>query len=77
MGADIPFIPNKREGGIVLGGKIAPIFFNTMEDAEPYQLSAMVKDANGDVITILRTKAGLPMKMVKLSPSLSCPPLFC
>ena len=33
MGEDIPYIPNKRAGGVVLGGKIAPIFFNTMEDA--------------------------------------------
>ena len=33
MGNDIPFIPNKRSGGYCLGGKIAPIFFNTMEDA--------------------------------------------
>ena len=33
MGDDIPHIPNKRDGGFVLGGKIAPIFFNTMEDA--------------------------------------------
>ena len=33
MGEDIPFIPNKRAGGVVLGGKIAPIFFNTMEDS--------------------------------------------
>ena len=33
MGDDVPHIPNKRDGGFVLGGKIAPIFFNTMEDA--------------------------------------------
>lgn len=33
MGDDVPYIPNKRDGGFVLGGKIAPIFFNTMEDA--------------------------------------------
>ncbi len=33
IGDDIPFIPNKKEGGFVLGGKIAPIFFNTLEDA--------------------------------------------
>jgi len=32
-GEDIPFVPNKRYGGVCLGGKIAPIFFNTMEDA--------------------------------------------
>ena len=33
IGDDIPYIPNKRDGGFVLGGKIAPIFFNTVEDA--------------------------------------------
>ncbi|RKZ94809.1 MAG: aconitate hydratase B, partial [Gammaproteobacteria bacterium] len=33
MGDDIPYIPNKRQGGVVLGGKIAPIFFNTAEDS--------------------------------------------
>ena len=32
-GEDIPFVPNKRFGGVCLGGKIAPIFYNTMEDA--------------------------------------------
>ena len=32
-GEDIPFVPNKRFGGFCLGSKIAPIFFNTMEDA--------------------------------------------
>jgi len=33
IGDDIPHIPNKRDGGVCIGGKIAPIFFNTMEDA--------------------------------------------
>lgn len=33
IGEDIPHVPNKRQGGIVLGGKIAPIFFNTLEDS--------------------------------------------
>ncbi len=33
MGDDIPYIPNKRTGGVCIGGVIAPIFFNTMEDA--------------------------------------------
>ncbi len=33
IGEDIPFVPNKRRGGIVLGGKVAPIFFNTTEDS--------------------------------------------
>ena len=33
MGDDVPYIPNKRGGGVCIGGKIAPIFFNTMEDS--------------------------------------------
>ncbi|MCW7752621.1 bifunctional aconitate hydratase 2/2-methylisocitrate dehydratase [Desulfobotulus sp. H1] len=33
IGEDIPFVPNKRQGGVVVGGKIAPIFFNTLEDS--------------------------------------------
>ena len=33
IGQDIPHVPNKREGGVCIGGKIAPIFFNTMEDS--------------------------------------------
>ncbi|HBW83369.1 MAG TPA: aconitate hydratase B, partial [Gammaproteobacteria bacterium] len=33
IGDDIPYIPNKKNGGICIAGKIAPIFFNTMEDA--------------------------------------------
>ena len=33
MGDDIPYVPNKRTGGVCLGGKIAPIFYNTMEDS--------------------------------------------
>lgn len=53
MGNDIPFIPNKREGGICLGGKIAPIFFNTMEDAGALPIECDVtKMEMGDVITI-------------------------
>lgn len=53
MGEDIPFIPNKRAGGIVLGGKIAPIFFNTLEDAGSLPIEVDVSRLNmGDVIDI-------------------------
>lgn len=53
MGDDIPFIPNKRTGGICIGTKIAPIFFNTMEDAGTLVIEADVeKMESGDVITI-------------------------
>ncbi|MDX1594720.1 MAG: bifunctional aconitate hydratase 2/2-methylisocitrate dehydratase [Gammaproteobacteria bacterium] len=53
MGNDIPHVPNKRQGGVVLGGKIAPIFFNTVEDSGALPIECDV-DAleTGDVITI-------------------------
>ena len=53
MGDEIPFIPNKKTGGICIGGKIAPIFFNTMEDAGTIVFEADVeKMETGDVISI-------------------------
>ncbi len=53
MGDDIPFVPNKREGGVVLGGKIAPIFFNTAEDSGALPIECDVESMNtGDVIRI-------------------------
>ena len=50
-GEDIPFIPNKRFGGVCLGTKIAPIFYNTMEDAGalPIELDVSKMD-HGDVV---------------------------
>jgi len=53
MGEDIPFVPNKRQGGVVLGGKIAPIFFNTVEDSGALPIECEVDDlAMGDAIVI-------------------------
>ncbi len=53
MGNDIPYLPNKRDGGYVLGSKIAPIFFNTMEDAGALPIECDVNTFNtGDVIEI-------------------------
>jgi aconitate hydratase 2/2-methylisocitrate dehydratase len=53
MGDDIPFIPNKRGGGVCIGGKIAPIFFNTMEDSGALPIECDVTGmAMGDVIDI-------------------------
>jgi aconitate hydratase 2/2-methylisocitrate dehydratase len=53
IGEDIPNVPNKRVGGVVLGGKIAPIFFNTMEDSGALPIECDVAHlAMGDVITI-------------------------
>ena len=52
-GEDIPYVPNKREGGICLGTKIAPIFFNTMEDSGALPIECDVNQmAMGDVIDI-------------------------
>ena len=53
MGNDIPNIPNKRTGGVILGNKIAPIFFNTAEDSGALPIQCDVsKMQTGDVITI-------------------------
>jgi len=53
MGDDIPYVPNKRTGGICLGGKIAPIFYNTMEDSGALPIELNVQDMNmGDVIDV-------------------------
>ena len=52
-GQDIPFVPNKRFGGVTLGGKIAPIFFNTQEDSGSLPIEVDVSKLEmGDVIDI-------------------------
>lgn len=61
-GEDIPFVPNKRFGGVCLGGKIAPIFYNTMEDAGALPIELDVSQMNmGDVIE-LRPYDGVALK---------------
>lgn len=53
IGNDIPHIPNKRSGGVCIGGKIAPIFFNTMEDAGALPFECDVDElSTGDIIDI-------------------------
>ncbi|MDJ0845810.1 MAG: bifunctional aconitate hydratase 2/2-methylisocitrate dehydratase [Crocosphaera sp.] len=53
IGHDIPFVPNKRAGGYILGGKIAPIFFNTAEDSGAFPIECDVSEMEtGDVIII-------------------------
>ncbi len=61
-GEDIPFVPNKRFGGVCLGNKIAPIFYNTMEDAGalPIELDVSKMDM-GDVVE-LRPYEGRALK---------------
>ncbi len=71
-GQDIPFVPNKRFGGVTLGGKIAPIFFNTQEDSGALPIEVDVtKLEMGDVIDIHPyagkiTKSGATLTEFKL-----------
>ncbi|MBK6365831.1 MAG: bifunctional aconitate hydratase 2/2-methylisocitrate dehydratase [Polaromonas sp.] len=61
-GEDIPFVPNKRFGGVCLGGKIAPIFYNTMEDSGALPIELDVSKMNmGDVVE-LRPYEGKALK---------------
>ena len=56
-GQDIPYVPNKRGSGVVIGGKIAPIFFNTAEDSGALPIECDVSNLKtGDVITIFPYK---------------------
>ncbi len=61
-GEDIPFVPNKRYGGVCLGSKIAPIFYNTMEDAGALPIELDVSQMNmGDTVE-LRPYEGKALK---------------
>ena len=75
MGNNIPNIPNKRTGGVILGGKIAPIFFNTAEDSGALPIQCDVsKMQTGDVISIqpyagkVLNEAGETISTFTLSP---------
>ena len=75
IGEDIPFVPNKRSGGYILGGKIAPIFFNTAEDSGALPIECDVSKLNtGDVITIypyegvIKNEAGEVVSSFTLKP---------
>ena len=71
-GQDIPFVPNKRFGGVTLGGKIAPIFYNTQEDSGSLPIEVDVSKLEmGDVIEVLPydgkiTKGGATVAEFKL-----------
>ena len=76
MGKSIDFIPNKNSGGIVLGGKIAPIFFNTAEDSGALPIECDVSKLQmGDEITIypyegiIKDASGDTVSTFNLSPS--------
>jgi aconitate hydratase 2/2-methylisocitrate dehydratase len=75
IGEDIPFVPNKRRAGVVIGGLIAPIFFNTTEDSGGLPLMADVtKMKTGDVITldfragVIRDAAGAAISKLEVKP---------
>lgn len=75
FGDDIPYVPNKRQGGVVLGGKIAPIFFNTAEDSGSLPIECDVTKLNmGDVIHIypyqgkITNEAGETLSTFELAP---------
>ena len=76
MGEPIDYIPNKNSGGIVLGGKIAPIFFNTAEDSGALPIQCDVSELNmGDEITIfpyegvIKDASGKVVSKFDLAPS--------
>ncbi|MGA1861459.1 bifunctional aconitate hydratase 2/2-methylisocitrate dehydratase [Deferribacter thermophilus] len=58
IGEDIPYVPNKRRGGIVIGGLIAPIFFNTVEDSGGLPIMCDVSKLNTGDVVIIDTKKG-------------------
>ena len=68
IGEDIPFVPNKRTGGIIIGSKIAPIFFNTAQDSGALPIEADVSQMNtGDLIKIFPYE-GVIKKIEKRNP---------
>ncbi len=75
IGEDIPYVPNKRRAGIVIGGLIAPIFFNTWEDSGGLPIMCDVTSLNtGDVVIIdtekgeIRTEEGKVLTTFELKP---------
>ncbi len=76
IGEDIPFVPNKRRNGVILGGVIAPIFFNTAQDSGALPIKADVtKLKTGDVVVVdtkkgqVRSEAGEVLSTFTLSPN--------
>jgi aconitate hydratase 2 / 2-methylisocitrate dehydratase len=61
-GQDIPFVPNKRFGGVTLGGKIAPIYFNTQEDAGSLPIEVDVSKLEMDDVIDIQPYAGKILK---------------
>ena len=76
IGEDIPFVPNKRRSGIILGGVIAPIFFNTAQDSGALPIKTDVtKLKTGDVVVVdtrkgeIRAQGGEVLSTFKISPN--------
>lgn len=76
MGNDVPYVPNKCQGGVILGNNIAPIFFNTAEDSGALPIECNVDQLEtGDVITIkpyegkILNEAGEVVSTFKLRPT--------
>jgi aconitate hydratase 2/2-methylisocitrate dehydratase len=75
IGEDIPFVPNKRRGGVIIGGVIAPIFFNTAQDSGALPIKADVSKLKmGDVVIVdtrqgqIRSEAGEVLSTFALAP---------
>ncbi len=75
IGEDIPFVPNKRRGGVIVGGVIAPIFFATAQDSGALPIRADVSKLKmGDVIVVdtakgeIRSEGGEVLSTFKLAP---------
>ena len=76
IGDDIPHVPNKRRGGVIIGGVIAPIFFNTAQDSGALPIRTDVtRLKTGDVVVIdtakgeVRTEAGEVLSKFELAPN--------
>jgi len=59
IGEDIPYVPNKRRGGVVIGGLIAPIFFNTVEDSGGLPIQTDVSQLRTGQLIVIETAAGV------------------
>jgi aconitate hydratase 2 / 2-methylisocitrate dehydratase len=75
IGEEIPFVPNKKRGGVIIGGVIAPIFFNTAQDSGALPIKADVSKLKmGDVVVVdtvkgeIRSEGGEVLSNFKLAP---------
>ncbi|HEU4383915.1 MAG TPA: bifunctional aconitate hydratase 2/2-methylisocitrate dehydratase [Anaeromyxobacteraceae bacterium] len=76
IGEDVPFVPNKRRGGVILGGVIAPIFFATSQDSGALPIKADVSRLKmGDVVTVdfkkgeIRSESGEVLSTFQVKPN--------